>query len=357
MSNLPRSFGINGFGRIGRTALRAWWLRNKQAAKLKVINTSGSMEVEGWAHLLKYDTNYGVFIPNIKTEHIQDVANATADNPIIGKIFVDNHEIVITAQRDPNLIPWQKLGVDVVIESTGAFTTQEKAAAHLNGGAKYVIISAPAKGGEIPTGVLGANSLPNAAQIVSNASCTTNNVAVVAQVLHNAIGISKAMLTTVHAYTDDQNVQDNSHKDLRRARTAGQNIIPTSTGAAKTTTEIVTDLAGVFDGLALRVPVSVGSLSDMVFVTKKPTTIAEVNAVLIAASQENRWKNILATTTDQIVSSDIIGRPESAIVDLSLTNVVGGDLVKVISWYDNEYGYCCRLIEQVTKVGMYAGGV
>lgn len=351
-NSLP-SFGINGFGRIGRTAVRVWWSKHRHQLDLKLINTSGSMEVTDWAHLLKYDSNYGRFSASVEVIQTQSVKDVTDENCIIGKliIFENNNksEIVITAQRDPAKIPWASHGVETVIESTGKFVTAEKAAAHLTAGAKTVIISAPTKGEGVTMSVIGVNSFDAANPIRSNASCTTNCIAPIMQLMVKEFGVEKAMLNTIHSYTDDQNLHDNSHKDLRRARAAAENICPTTTGAAKAVGEIIPEIKGLFDGLAVRVPTPVGSLSDMVFVTKRPVTKEEVNAVFIAASQTEHWQGIIAVTNDPIVSSDVIGRSESAIVDLALTQVVGGNLVKVISWYDNEYGYCNRLIEQILK--------
>jgi len=353
---MSKKFGINGFGRIGRTTLRTWWQKYRQQAKLVAVNTSGSMEIEDWAHLLKYDTNYGIFKTKIEVERQQSKDKVTDENPILGVITLidesdgSNQAITITAQRDPAKIPWNNLGAEIILESTGVFNTQEKASAHLTAGAKRVILSAPAKGGSVSASVLGINNSDTNNPIHSNASCTTNCVAPVAQIMVQKFGVEKAMLTTIHAYTDDQNTQDNSHqKDLRRARSAAENIIPTTTGAAKATTQIIPELEGLFNGLAIRVPTPVGSLSDMVFLTKKNTTVKEINQAFIDSSKEDRWQGILAVTKDPIVSSDIIGRSESSIVDLSLTQVVDGNLVKIISWYDNEWGYCCRLVEQIFK--------
>jgi glyceraldehyde 3-phosphate dehydrogenase len=346
-----QTFGINGFGRIGRTAVRVWWQKHRSELDLKLINTSGSMDVADWAHLLKYDTNYGKFSAAVEAVQTQSKKDVTDENPVLGKLIIseggDKHEITITAQRDPAKIPWGTQGVNVVVESTGVFTTAEKAAAHLTAGAKQVIISAPAKGDGISMAVIGVNDFDATNPIRSNASCTTNCIAPVAKVMLEQFGVEKAMLNTIHAYTDDQNLQDNSHKDLRRARSGAENICPTSTGAAKAVGSVIPELKGVFDGLSVRVPVAVGSLSDMVFVTKRAVTVEEINQALIAASKTERWQNILAVTDEPLVSSDIVGRSESSIVDLSLTQVVGGNLVRVISWYDNEFGYCNRLIEQV----------
>ncbi|HSW90135.1 MAG TPA: type I glyceraldehyde-3-phosphate dehydrogenase [Patescibacteria group bacterium] len=346
------TFGINGFGRIGRTALRVWYQRNRDKGDLLAVNTSGSMDLSGWVHLLKYDSNYGVWNEQIQIDEHQKAKDATDVDPLLGTLTIGGKQIKVFAQRDPAKIPWGSSGVETVIESTGAFTSQDKASLHLTGGAKRVVISAPAKGEGINTYVVGVNADKRAADanaVISNASCTTNCVAPVAAVMHSTFGVKKAMMTTVHAYTDDQNLQDNSHRDLRRSRSAARNIVPTTTGAAIAVTETIPELKGLFDGLSLRVPVSVGSISDMVFVTSRPTTVEEVNRALVDATQNPRWQGILSATSDQIVSSDIVGRPESSIVDLSLTQVVGGDLVKVVSWYDNEWGYCCRLVEQALQ--------
>lgn len=348
-----QTFGINGFGRIGRTSLRVWWQFHRDQLDLKMINTSGSMELEDWVHLIKYDSNYGVFGQELGYRKDRSTKEVSDEQPELGVITIDGREIVVTAQRDPAKLPWGKYGVRTVIESTGVFLTQEKAALHLQGGAERVIISAPPKDSSVGTFVIGVNEdelkskeVSNSVTVLSNASCTTNCVAPVAWVMQQHFGIEKAMMTTVHAYTDDQNLHDNSHRDMRRARAAAKNIVPTSTGAAIAVTETIPELKNVFDGLAIRVPVSNGSLSDMVFVTKRSVTIDEINAAMIEESQSPRWQGILAVTNDPIVSSDICGRRESSIVDLALTNVVGGNLAKVVSWYDNEFGYCNRLIEQ-----------
>lgn len=343
---------INGFGRIGRTSFRVWYKHHPEA-ELMAVNTSGSMDLAGWAHLLKYDSNYGVWDIPIQIEEHQKAKEATDADPLLGTLTIGEKKVQFFAQRDPAKLSWGALGIDTVIESTGIFISQEKASLHLQAGAKRVVISAPPKGGNVGTFVLGVNEeaathkeVSNSVTILSNASCTTNCVAPVAQVIVDTFGVKKAMMTTIHAYTDDQNLQDNSHRDLRRARNAAKNMIPTSTGAAIAVTETIPQLKGLFDGLSIRVPVSTGSLSDMTFVVTRPTTVEEVNQALVAASQLPRWQGILAVTNDPIVSSDIVGRSESSIVDLALTQVIDGDLVKVISWYDNEWGYCCRLIEQ-----------
>jgi glyceraldehyde 3-phosphate dehydrogenase len=349
------TFSINGFGRIGRLAVRVWWAHHRDELKLAAINTSGSMDIEGWAHLLKYDTTYGMFPGTIAHEKYQSAKDANDEDPLLGYLILDTaYRIPILAQRDPEKIPWGKYQVEVVIESTGAFTSEDKARKHLIGGAKQVVISAPAKGGNVPTSVIGVNETKvmdqdrqNTLAVLNNASCTTNCVAPVAQVIQEKLGISKAAMTTIHSYTDDQNLQDASHKDLRRARAAAHNIVPTSTGAAIAATEAIPELKGLFDGIALRVPTITGSLTDFTFVVKRPTTVEEVNNYFRQATLEDRLAGILAVTDDPIVSSDIIGRRESAIVDLALTQVIAGDLVKVFAWYDNEWGYSNRLVETV----------
>ncbi len=346
--------GINGFGRIGRIAFRIWLLKHWNEMDITAINTSGSMDASGWAHLVNYDTMYRKFEFNVQSQNLKDPKEVTDEDPLIGYLLVGekNKRIPVLAQRDPARIPWKNYGVDVVIESTGKFTSEEEAKKHALGGAKRVVISAPSKGGNVGTYVLGVNEYDGKAQVINNASCTTNCIAPVAAVIHSAFGIEKALMTTIHSYTDDQNLQDNSHRDLRRARAAAENIIPTTTGAAVATTETIPDLKNRFDGVAIRVPTATGSISDFTFLLKKNVTVDEVNNSLKKAAEENAlYKGILAVSDEPLVSSDIIGRSESAIVDLSLTQVVGGNLVKVFAWYDNEWGYANRLIEQVIRVG------
>lgn len=353
-----KNFSINGFGRIGRLSTRVWWQYHQDSLKLVAINTSGSMDIEGWAHLLKYDTTYGLFPGEIGYEKYQSSKEAIDSDPLIGFIILGSaSKIPVFSQRDPAKIPWGKYQVEVVIESTGAFTSEEKAKLHLLGGAKQVVISAPAKGGNVPTSVIGVNEDKIVAQdhqntiaVVNNASCTTNCVAPVAIVIHERLGIAKAAMTTIHSYTDDQNLQDASHPDLRRARAAAHNIVPTSTGAAIAATEAIPELKGLFDGIALRVPTITGSITDFTFVVKRKTTIEEVNNFFRGATLSDNLSGILAVTDEPIVSSDIIGRRESAIVDLALTQVIDGDLVKIFAWYDNEWGYSNRLVETVRDI-------
>ena len=356
---------INGFGRIGRIAFRVGLLKHANELEFVAINTSGSMDVSGWAHLVNYDTMYRKFEKEVKSEEVKKAKEATRlqapgapatggqadEDPLIGYFKVDEKKIPVLAQRDPAKIPWKDYKVDVVIESTGVFTNEEGAKKHALAGARRVVISAPPRGGNVGTYILGVNEYKGEAEVLSNSSCTTNCVAPVAAVLHAKFGIEKAAMTTAHGYTDNQNLQDNSHKDLRRARAAAVNIVPTTTGAAVSTTETIPELKGLFDGMALRVPVATGSITDFALVLKKEVTVEEVNRAFVDASKNPIYKGILATTDEPLVSSDIIGRSESAIVDLSLTQVVGGNLVKVFAWYDNEWGYANRLVEQVIRVG------
>ncbi len=343
--------GINGFGRIGRIAFRIGLHKYPNKIEFMAINTSGSMNVSGWAHLVNYDTMYRKFKYEVQSEEYKDPNDVTDKGPLIGYLKVQAKKIPVLAQRDPAKIPWLKYGVDVVIESTGKFITELDAKKHAQAGAKRVVISAPSRGGNVGTYVLGVNEYKGEAEVLSNASCTTNCVAPVMAVLQAEFGIEKAAMTTIHGYTADQRLQDNSHKDLRRARAAAENIVPTTTGAAQATVETIPELKGFFDGRALRVPVATGSITDFAVVLKRNASVEEVNQAFIRASENAIYKGILAVTDKPLVSSDIIGTSESAIVDLSLTQVVGGNLVKIFAWYDNEWGYAERLIEQVIRVG------
>jgi len=333
------NIAINGFGRIGRITLRVILSKYLDKVKVVAINTSGSMGIEGWAHLLEYDSVYGHFQGKIKT---QDAKLKTQKE--IGILEVNNQKIPVLAERDPGKIPWKDYAAQVVIEATGVFRDRQSASAHFQGGAKKIIIAAPAK--DVDTFVIGVNEKNYRHNlIINNASCTTNCVAPVTKIMMENFGLQKALVTTVHAYTSDQELVDGSHKDLRRARAAAINIVPTSTGAAISTAEVLTNLKGLFDGLALRVPVVCGSLADFCFVVSKRTSLEEVNKAFVKASKEN-YKGIVSVSDRPLVSSDIIGSSFSALVDLSLTQVIDGDLVKVIAWYDNEWGYSCRLVEQ-----------
>lgn len=327
---------------------------------LVAINGSESTDIGGWANLLKHDTAYGL----LSGHTIQGDQGDQGDQvpKLLGSIVVDGKKIPYYSEKDPIMLPWKSLGVDVVIECTGAFTTAEKITPHLAAGAKKVVLSAPSKDHTVKTYVLDVNldgtGVPPE-NIISNASCTTNCISPVAKIMVAKFGVNKAMLTTMHAYTSDQELQDGGHEDYRRARAAGQNIVPTSTGAAVAATETVPELKGLFTGMAIRVPVIVGSLSDFTFHLKRETTVEEINKIFTEAANSDEYKNVLAVSSDPLVSSDIIGDSHSAIVDLSLTQVVGGfdaaqpkgDLVKVFAWYDNEWGYANRLVEEVVLVG------
>ncbi|MEW6610134.1 MAG: type I glyceraldehyde-3-phosphate dehydrogenase [Patescibacteria group bacterium] len=338
---------INGFGRIGKAALKvAWEKRNMQIA---AINNPG--DVATFAHLLKYDSVYGMWDHEVKGL----AAETVVPGKPIGSLVIDGVKVPVWGEKDPLLLPWKRLKVDVVLECTGRFTKDDAAGAHLKAGAKRVIVSAPTKGGTTETFLLGVNAGRYAGQpLVSNASCTTNCIAPVMQIMSDAFGVKKAILTTVHAVTAEQNLVDSNppalHPDLRRARSSLANIVPTTTGAASALGSVIPALRGIFDGLALRVPVLCGSLSDFTFLLKRNTTVAQVNGVFTKAARSERFQGVLAVTKEPIVSSDIIGRTESAIVDLSLTKVVDGDFVKVLAWYDNEWGYANRLVEMAVKV-------
>ena len=324
---MPARIGINGFGRVGRSFVRA----TRGRSDIEVVAINDLTDPATLAHLLRYDSTFGRF-----------GAEVTHDDR---SITVDGRRIEITAQKDPALLDWAGFGVDIVIESTGRFRAHDDAALHLKGGARKVLISAPGKHPDL-TVVMGVNHdayRPAEHDIISNASCTTNCVVPMVKVLHEAFGLEKGFMTAIHGFTNDQNVLDGPHKDLHRARTAGVNIIPTSTGAARTTGEVITELAGCLDGVAVRVPVEDGSLTDLTVVVGRETSVDEVNDAFRTAA-EGPLAGILRYNTDPIVSRDIIGDPSSCVFDAPLTQV-NGDLVKVFGWYDNEWGYTSRLAD------------
>jgi len=325
---------INGFGRIGRATFKI--LLNNP--KIEVVAVNDLVEPEALAYLLQYDSVYGKYNKKVSSEK--------------EGIVVDGQKYPIYAIKNPAELPWKKLGVDVVLECTGIFRTQETANGHIQAGAKKVIISAPAKDEKIKTIVLGVNEnkISKTDKIISMASCTTNCLAPITDCIQKNIGIKKAIMTTVHGYTADQNLVDGPHKDPRRARAAAMNIVPTTTGAAIATTETIPELAGKFDGIAMRVPVVCGSIVDAVYLVNKKVTTQKINEALRKYSG-GKLKGIMTVTKEPLVSTDIIGNPASAIVDLSLTKVVDGDLVKIIAWYDNEWGYSNRLAEMVEIFG------
>ncbi|RPH51585.1 MAG: type I glyceraldehyde-3-phosphate dehydrogenase [Desulfobacteraceae bacterium] len=322
--------GINGFGRIGRQVLKA--ILERHPKKLEVAAINDLFDVETNAHLFKYDTNYGRFTGNVKV----------AKNAII----VNGKTIRSFASRDPAEIPWDEEGIDIVVESTGLFKTGPKAAAHIEAGAKKVIISAPAKEEDL-TVVMGVNHneyRPKEHHIISNASCTTNCLAPPALVVHRAFGIEKGLMTTVHSYTADQRLMDLAHKDLRRARAAAMNIIPTTTGAAKAVALVIPELAGRFDGYSLRVPTPTVSVVDFVAILHKKTDTETLRSELKKAA-ETDLKGIMACEEEPLVSIDFKGDPHSSIVDMEFTQVLAGDMAKVVTWYDNEWGYSCRVAD------------
>jgi glyceraldehyde 3-phosphate dehydrogenase len=332
---MPVRVGINGFGRIGRNVFRA---AQANGADIEWVAVNDLTDNDTLAHLLKYDSILGPYKGEV----------GLTDKGL----SVDGKEIVVLEEREPGKLPWGDLGVDVVLESTGFFTDRDKAAAHLDAGAKKVIISAPAKGEDI-TVVLGVNDDqydPAKHHVISNASCTTNCLAPFAKVAHEAVGIKHGLMTTIHAYTADQRLQDAPHSDLRRARAAAVNLVPTSTGAAKAVGLVLPELNGKLHGFAVRAPVITGSVVDLTFEAERETSVEEVNGAFRAAAESDALKGILKYTEDPIVSSDVISDPHSSIVDGLLTAVIDGTLVKVVSWYDNEWGYSNRCVDLLQKV-------
>jgi|ERR1035437_437365 glyceraldehyde 3-phosphate dehydrogenase len=336
---MPVRVAINGFGRVGRSFVRS---AHARGADIEVVAVNDLVTPETLAHLLKYDSVFGRFGGEVEARK--------------GAIVVDGAEVRVLSETDPRALPWSELSVDVVIESTGRFRTRAAAAQHLDAGARKVIISAPAKGDQPPdaTVVLGVNFDevydPEHHHIISNASCTTNCLAPVAMVLHETAGIRHGLMTTVHAYTADQNLLDGPHKDLRRARSAAINLVPTSTGAAKALGLVIPELAGRLNGFAIRVPMPTGSLVDLTVETERQTSAEEINAAFARLADVGSLEGILAYTDDPIVSSDIVGSAYSSIFDAGLTAVIDGTQVKVVAWYDNEWGYSSRLVDLAQRV-------
>ena len=319
--------GINGFGRIGRQVLRATLERHSD--KLEVVAVNDLSDSKTNAHLFKYDSSYGIYPGEVK--------------PTEKGISIEGKEIQVLAERDPSKLPWGDLGIDIVVESTGIFTDAEKAAGHITGGAKKVIISAPARNEDVMV-VLGVNQdkyEPSKHRILSNASCTTNCIANMVKVLHDNFTVKYGLMNTIHAYTNDQRILDQTHEDLRRARSAAQNIIPTTTGAARAVGSILPELQGKIHGMSLRVPVSTGSITDFVAEIEKTASVDDINEAFKSAAA-NELHGILEYTEDPIVSSDIVKNPHSCIIDGLSTMVMEGNMVKVLGWYDNEWGYSCR---------------
>ncbi|MCK9438609.1 MAG: type I glyceraldehyde-3-phosphate dehydrogenase [Patescibacteria group bacterium] len=327
------NIAINGFGRIGRAVCKIIIDKNPN---YKIVAINDLTDTKTLAHLLKYDSAYGVYDKKISSDE--------------KNIIIAGKKIPVFSEKDPSLLPWSKMKVDVVLECTGRFTNKESLGLHIKAGAKKVILSAPSKGEEkVKTIVIGVNEekINKNDNVLSCASCTTNCLAPVTEVIRKNFGIKKALMTTIHAYTADQNLVDGPHRDLRRARSAALNIVPTTTGAAKAIALTIPSLAGTFDGLAVRVPVVVGSLCDTVFVLKKKVKTEDVNKAFVKASKTAKFKNVIEASTEPLVSSDIVKNSHSTIVDLSLTKVMGGDLLKVVAWYDNEWGYSCRLVDLI----------
>ena len=333
---MSKKIAINGFGRIGRNAFKLAFERDD----IEVVAINDLTDTKTLAHLLKHDSTYGTYHHDVSYDE--------------NSIFVAGKQIRVLAERDPALLPWGEFGIDVVIEATGLFVQPGKARAHINAGAKKVVISAPAKGEGAKFIVLGVNEheLTREDDIISNASCTTNCIAPVMAVLEREFGIEKSLMTTVHSYTASQRILDAPAKDLREARSAAENIVPTTTGAAIATAKVIPSLEGKFDGLSVRVPTPVVSLSDITAVLKRNTTKAEINEVFKRAAADPFYQGILAVTDEPLVSMDFKGNSHSSIVDLSLTNVVDGNLIKVVAWYDNEWGYSNRLVEIVADVAV-----
>lgn len=326
---------INGFGRIGRNAFKIAFGRSD----LEIVGINDLTSTETLAYLLKHDSTYGLYDKKVSFDEKH--------------LVVDGRKIPVTAEKDPSALPWAELKVDVVIESTGRFTKKEDASAHLKAGAKKVVISGPTKSVDIDTLVMGANDdkLENSTDIISNASCTTNSLAAVMAIMDEHFGVEKAMLTTVHSYTASQALQDAPAKGMRESRAAAENIVPTTTGAAIAVTLTVPQLKDKFDGMSVRVPTPVVSLSDVTMVLKKNVTIEDINKVLKSAVKEPYYQGIIDVSEEPLVSSDYIGNSHSGVIDLLLTNVVAGNLAKVVIWYDNEWGYSNRLVEVVADVG------
>lgn len=328
---------INGFGRIGRCFFRA--AQGNKDIEIVALNDLGSLE--NLAYLLKYDTVYGRFDGGVAVEG--------------GQLVVDGKKIAFHQEKDPSKLPWKEHRIDIVVESTGFFTDASKAKAHIDAGAKHVVISAPAKGEGVETILIGANEEKfGTCNITSNASCTTNACSPLVGILDEAVGIERAILNTTHAYTASQSIVDGpAGDDFRRGRAGAANLGPSSTGAAKATALVHPSLKGKFDGIAVRVPIAAGSIADITFVSKRPTSVEEVNAAFKKAAATDRWKRVFAVTEEPLVSSDILGQPYGAIADLAMTRVVDGTLVKVLAWYDNEMGYAYTLVEHVREVAKH----
>lgn len=330
---------INGFGRIGRSAFKIAWERKD----IEIVAINDLTDTKTLAYLLKNDSNYGTYGRDVSYDE--------------QSIIIDGTKVRVLAEKDPAALPWREMAVDIVIESTGFFTDEEGASKHLQAGAHRVVISGPSKSEGVDTIVLGANdsAVENSTKVISNASCTTNSLGAVMAVLDANFGIEKSMLTTIHSYTASQRLQDAPAKDLREGRNAAENMVPTTTGAAIAVTKTLPQLQGKFDGLSVRVPTPVVSLSDVTALLSRSTTVEEVNEVFRKAASESYYQGILGVSDEPLVSRDYIGNSYSGVVDLPLTKVVDGNLLKVMVWYDNEWGYSNRLVELVADIGQYLG--
>ena len=323
---------INGLGRIGRAALKIIM----DTPELELVAVNDIVPADNLAYLLKFDTIYGRYPKSI--DHTSD------------SLVIDGKKISLYSERDPAQLPWGELGVDIVLESTGVFTKRPDLEKHIQAGAKYVLLSAPAKSEDVETLVHGVNTPKGDPHIVSCASCTTNCITPVVEIMDRRIGVDKAIMTTIHAYTSSQAIVDSPAKKVRRGRAGAANFVPTSTGAAVATTKALPQLQGRFDGVAVRAPIPVGSIADIVFVTKRPTSVEEVNDIFRSEAQSDKYNGILGASDDELVSSDIIGDARASIVDLGMTQVVDGTLVKVMSWYDNEWGYTNQMIREAVRI-------
>ncbi len=337
---------INGFGRIGRAFTKIAWER----PEIEIVAVNDLGDVANMAYLLKYDTVYHAWRYDVS-------ANPSTSPEMPGEIKIDGKKVAVYAKKDPMELPWKDLNIDVVVESTGLFTSYDKANVHIKAGAKKVVISAPAKEGEISspgeTILLGVNEDKfGTCDVTSNASCTTNAASPIIAILHEAIGIEKAILSTTHGYTASQSIVDGPNKkDFREGRAAAQNIVPSSTGAAIAVTKAFPQLTNKFDGISMRVPVAAGSIADITFIAKRNTTVEEVNKILTDAANSPHWSKVFAVTNEPLVSSDVLGNSHASIADLEMTRVVDGNLVKVLGWYDNEMGYTNTLVDHVIKTG------
>lgn len=331
------NLAINGCGRIGRHALKIV----RELPDVRIVAINDLTDASTLAHLIRHDTVYRAYHRPVTVED--------------GGLSIDGQHVALSAEKDPTKLPWKEHEVDIVLECTGRFTDRVSAEAHLKAGAKRVIISAPPKGDDIPTFVVGVNdaAITGKELIVSNASCTTNCLAPMMAVMQSTFGIQKSLMTTIHSYTASQVLQDGPAKDLREGRAAAENIVPTSTGAARAVGMVLPSLKQAFDGLSVRVPTPVVSMSDCTIVTGRPVTVEEVNQAFIHASESEAWAGLIEVTTEPLVSSDFIGNAASCVIDLSLTRVVGGDLVKIVGWYDNEWGYTHRLVELALIMGKH----